>query len=191
MLVRINKFFKVVFQPKYLFCTNVTLSTCLSSLGDILEQKYEILTKEQNEWDRKRTLHMGIAGTTVGIFSHYWYIFLERKLPQKSLPSVAKKIFLDQLIGTPLNIMTLLVTLHILHRKNYEEFKSDVRNRVWRLYFGELLVWTPAQFVNFYFLPLRYRVLYDNLLSLAYDVFVSYVMHDLPEDVIKRSQKYP
>lgn len=188
MLLRINKLISVVFQPKYLLCTNVTLSTALSALGDILEQRLEILNGEQNVWDKKRTSNMGISGTTVGFFSHYWYLFLEKKIPTQNIRSVAKKIVLDQLIGTPIGISTLLITLCLLQRKSMREFKDDMKHRVWRLYFGEVLIWTPAQFINFYFVPYRYRVLYDNLISLAYDIFVSYVMNDLPEDVIKRTK---
>ena len=42
---------------------------------------------------------------------------------------------------------------------------------------AEWLLWPPAQFVNFYFLPTRYRVAYDNLISLIYDVYTSHVKH--------------
>jgi protein Mpv17 len=45
------------------------------------------------------------------------------------------------------------------------------------LYVAEWLLWPPAQFVNFYFLPTRYRVAYDNLISLIYDVYTSHVKH--------------
>lgn len=177
---------KVVFHPKYLLCTNVTLSTTLAALGDVLEQKYEILTKEELLWDKKRTLQMGVAGTTVGLVSHFWYMYLEKIVPQSGLRAVARKLVLDQLIGSPICISTLVVTLSLLHGCTFEEFKDEVKRKTWRLYLGECIIWTPLQFINFYYLPIQYRLLYDNLISLAYDIFASYVMHDLPEDVAKR-----
>lgn len=36
--------------------------------------------------------------------------------------------------------------------------------------------------INFFFLPLRYRVLYDNTISLGYDVYTSYVKHEIPTE---------
>lgn len=39
-------------------------------------------------------------------------------------------------------------------------------------------VWPVAQFVQFQFLPHRYRVLYDNTISLGYDVYTSYVINE-------------
>jgi len=44
-----------------------------------------------------------------------------------------------------------------------------------QLYIAEWFIWPPAQFVNFYFLPTRLRVIYDNTISLGYDMYTSHV----------------
>ena len=44
-----------------------------------------------------------------------------------------------------------------------------------QLYLAEWFIWPPAQFVNFYFLPTRFRVVYDNVISLGYDMYTSNV----------------
>ena len=44
-----------------------------------------------------------------------------------------------------------------------------------QLYLAEWFIWPPAQFVNFYFLPTRFRVIYDNAISLGYDMYTSHV----------------
>lgn len=38
-------------------------------------------------------------------------------------------------------------------------------------------VWPPTQFINFYFLPVRYQVLYINAVTMFYNVFLSYIKH--------------
>ena len=44
-----------------------------------------------------------------------------------------------------------------------------------QLYLAEWFIWPPAQFINFYFLPTRFRVVYDNVISLGYDMYTSHV----------------
>lgn len=40
------------------------------------------------------------------------------------------------------------------------------------------VVWPTAQVINFWILPNRYRVLYDNTISLGYDVYTSAVINE-------------
>lgn len=39
-------------------------------------------------------------------------------------------------------------------------------------------VWPTAQVINFWILPNRFRVLYDNTISLGYDVYTSAVINE-------------
>lgn len=38
-------------------------------------------------------------------------------------------------------------------------------------------VWPPTQFINFYFLPVKYQVVYINAVTMLYNVFLSYIKH--------------
>jgi protein Mpv17 len=57
------------------------------------------------------------------------------------------------------------------------EVIQEMKIKAWRLYAAEWVVWPPAQIINFYILPTRFRVLYDNTISLGYDVYTSRVKH--------------
>lgn len=39
------------------------------------------------------------------------------------------------------------------------------------------VIWPPTQFINFYFVPVKYQVVYVNLITVLYDIFLSYVKH--------------
>lgn len=165
------------FSDKFLLFTNVGISLSLSATGDVLEQHYEKFTGELEAIDPKRTTHMAISGVSVGVICHYWYKLLDARLPGRTMGVVMKKIVLDQLICSPVYISAFFVTLGILEQKPSAEVWEEMKQKAWKLYAAEWMVWPVAQFVNFYWLPTRYRVLYDNFVSLGFDVYTSQVKH--------------
>ncbi|KAH0560985.1 mpv17-like protein 2 [Cotesia glomerata] len=173
-----NSVRQILFSPKYLLYTNIGISVSLSAVGDTLEQHYEILKGEWNEWCPKRTTNMAISGMSIGIFCHYWYQVLDARLPGKTIGTVLKKVIVDQIICSPFYIGIFFITLALLERKNWSELKTEVKDKAHKLYLAEWIVWPPAQIINFYFLPTRFRILYDNTISLGYDVYTSKVKHN-------------
>ncbi|XP_049537564.1 mpv17-like protein 2 [Anopheles darlingi] len=169
---------KTAFSRKYLLFTNVTISISLSGVGDIIEQHYEIYTKQQTAWDRQRTRNMSISGMTVGVFCHNWYNFMDRRFPGRALGLVLKKVLIDQTVASPIVIFLFFATLGVLKRSSWDDMCEEMRDKFLRLYTAEWVVWPPAQIINFYLLPNKYRVLYDNTISLGYDVYTSYVIND-------------
>lgn len=115
---------------------------------------------------------------SIGIVCHYWYKYLDAKLPGRTINIVLKKVFIDQLVCSPLCILMFFLTLGLLEKSNWSDLKNEIIKKAYRLYIAEWVIWPPAQIFNFYFLPTRYRVLYDNTISLGYDVYTSHVKYD-------------
>ncbi|KAJ8938440.1 hypothetical protein NQ314_011476 [Rhamnusium bicolor] len=174
------EFVTKAFNEKYLLLTNVVISVSLSGLGDVLEQHYEILTNQVQEWDKIRTRNMSLSGGSVGIVCHYWYQYLDKFLPGYTLRIVLKKIVVDQLMGSPIFISTFFITVAVLNSSTKEKCIQEIKDKAWKLYIAEWAIWPPAQFINFYLLPTKYRVLFDNTVSLGYDVYTSSVVHKNP-----------
>lgn len=168
---------RTLFSQKFLLYTNVGLSTTLSGLGDVIEQKYEVATGELSKWDPIRTRNMSLSGTTIGVVCHYWYAWLDRTIPGYTVRIVFRKILVDQLVGSPLAISTFFGTLGVLEGSTLPECIAEVKAKAWRLYVAEWMIWPPCQFLNFYVLSTKYRVLFDNLVSLGYDIYTSRVKH--------------
>uniref|UniRef100_A0A1A9W1G9 Mpv17-like protein 2 n=1 Tax=Glossina brevipalpis TaxID=37001 RepID=A0A1A9W1G9_9MUSC len=146
------------FSSKFLLFTNMGISCILGSAGDVLEQNYEIYEGELKRWNPIRTLHMGISGLSVGVVCHYWYQYLDNRLPNRTFKVVLQKIFLDQVVGSPIYIACFFITMGLLEKKSNQEILDEMREKAWKLYVAEWVVWPVAQFVNFYWLPTRYRV---------------------------------
>ncbi|XP_026737873.1 mpv17-like protein 2 [Trichoplusia ni] len=171
----------VAFSRKYLFCTNVLISMGISMCGDVLEQTYEIQTKQQASWDFERTSQMAFSGSTAGCLCHHWYIFLDKVIIGRTFDMVIKKLVLDQCICSPIIILSFFATVAIFEDDPIENLTEEVSEKFWTLYKAEWVVWPPAQIINFYLLPTRYRVAYDNTVSLGYDVYTSHVKHAKPK----------
>lgn len=178
VLPKFSSVFKKAFSKKYLLATNLTLSISLSGIGDIIEQNYEIMNKEIEELNFKRTKNMCISGLTLGLVCHYWYQGLDRCLPGSTLRMVMKKLVADQFIASPICIATFFLTLGYLEGTSKEVFIQETKQKAIKLYVADWMVWPPAQFINFYLLPYQYRILFDNTISLGYDIYTSRVQHE-------------
>lgn len=176
IMKRIRNLSQKAFSKKYLLCTNVCISISLSAVGDSIEQNYEIIKGELENYSSTRTKNMSCAGATVGVMCHYWYQFLDKRLIGRTFSVVTKKVILDQFICSPLVISMFFLTLGILEKSTSEEIINEIKGKAWKLYVAEWVVWPPAQVISFYWLPTKYRVLYDNIISLGYDVYTSKVI---------------
>ncbi|XP_063623419.1 mpv17-like protein 2 [Cydia splendana] len=169
---------RAAFSRKNLFYTNVLISIGISTMGDMLEQSYEVYRKKIPGYDLNRTAQMGFSGATAGVICHHWYNILDRIIIGRSLDMVIKKLMLDQFVSSPIIILSFFATVAIFEENPWENFTDEVRDKFLILYKAEWVVWPPAQIINFYFLPTKYRVLYDNTISLGYDIYTSKVKHD-------------
>ncbi|EDW82141.1 uncharacterized protein Dwil_GK25287 [Drosophila willistoni] len=179
-LQKLREWHTAAFSKKFLLFTNVGISLSLSCVGDVLEQHLEIYCGEIERFDKTRTTHMATSGVTVGVICHYWYQMLDKRMPGRSMRVVAKKIILDQLICSPVYISVFFVTLGLLENKDRHEVWEEIKDKAWKLYAAEWTVWPLAQFINFYWIPTHYRIFYDNIISLGYDVLTSKVKHKKP-----------
>lgn len=111
----------------------------------------------------------------VADFQIFRYELLDYKIKGNSLGKISYKIFLDQVIGAPVYVAMIFIVLGFLEGKSYDEVLTEIKVKGWDVYVANLIVWPAAQFINFYFLPPQYRVLYINFVTLLFDVYLSFV----------------
>ena len=166
---------EVLFSRKYLLFTNTGITLTLGCTGDIIQQRYEILCKRQSHWDPQRTKRISVTNLFIGPTCHFWYLILDALFPGRKVGMILKKILLDQIIFSPVNISMFLVIMGLQEEMTGKEIIKDLKEKGKDLLVAEWIVWPPAQLINFFFLPTKYRVLYDNAVSLGFDYYYSYV----------------
>lgn len=182
----------VVFGKQNLLLTNCLISTAMGALGDSVQQHYDLITARINRKNHvenrkaeshvfcwKRTAHMSAAGFTTGLVSHYWYILLDKKLGSaRTLGVTCKKVLWDQILFSPVNLVVYFSTLGLLEASSPMRVKDEIIEKgLQQIYVAEWLIWPPAQFFNFMCLPLKYRILFDNIISFGFDIYSPYVKY--------------
>lgn len=69
-------------------------------------------------------------------------------------------------------------TLGICERSNWRHVKNELLEKGFEnIYVVEWFIWPPMQLINFALLPLRYRILFDNVISMGFDIYSPYVKY--------------
>lgn len=108
-----------------------------------------------------------------------WYIYLDKLMGRgRTQKLVLKKVLVDQIVFSPVNLLCYFTTVGLLERRSlryiYEEFKQKGMANIYLVEWG---IWPAAQWVNFYLLPMRYRILFDNVISFFFDIYSPYIKY--------------
>lgn len=189
---------------KYLLVTNTVSCGLMMAAGDVIQQRSEHWKKhcshkyfpstviaaspEEDEevtetissygHDYMRTRNMTVVGLLQGPFHHWFYTILDKVFPGRSAKSVLKKTFLDQSVASPTCLTIFFVGLGILESRKIEEIRKELKLKFGETWKVDCCFWPPAQCINFLFVPLHYRVLYTNAMTMVYDIFLSYMKYD-------------
>jgi Mpv17 / PMP22 family len=113
---------------------------------------------------------------------------LATTFPKLTFASVATRVALDQLAFTPIILSTFISSLwtleHVMDTNiaNEDDNKAppplDIPGRLYdtlpSLWMTNIAVWTPVQLFNFGFVAQRYQVLFANMISLAWNAYISF-----------------
>lgn len=135
------------------------------------------------------------VGSAQGPINHFFYGWLDGAITAVNLKNVSIKILLDQLIMSPVCILAFFYSAGLLDGQSTKECTEELKSKfltVYRVGFHSLdpmkvmiylfqtdwTVWPITQFVNFYFILPKYRVIYVNFVTMLYNVFLSYIKHE-------------
>jgi len=154
----------------------------LSALGDASAQTVELFSSHDlhvKRYDPVRTLRFAIFGASLGPLLGRWNAFLERALPLRStgghvsLPSLAKRVGADQLFMAPIGLTWFISSIGFMEGKNARQVGQKFEDIFVPAILANWKVWPFAQFVNFRYMPLPYRVPFQSTCGVFWTVYLS------------------
>lgn len=166
--------------------TKSITAAAVGTAGDGVAQSLELRYRDKSnrgQFDVRRTLvFASFAGLIGAPISHFWYLYLGRKFPGRTVRTISSRVALDQLAMAPLMLPLTLFYLDYGSRRfaHGEKQVSLVKESVQTAYRATLptlmanwTLWPFAQVVNFIFVPPEFQVLFVNVIGLGWNTYLS------------------
>ncbi|KAJ4476736.1 hypothetical protein J3R30DRAFT_326152 [Lentinula aciculospora] len=179
------------YQASFQSRPNTTLAVTggtFNALGDFVAQTCQNTYGKQEHtgptrYDIDRTIRFFCFGFAISPLIGRWNVFLERHFPLRassglgnvSLKALFKRVAADQIVMAPIGLSLFLGSMGMMERRSMAQIKQKFSD----LYTPALLtnwqVWPIAQFINFRFMPLPYRVPFQSTCGIFWTLYLSII----------------
>jgi protein Mpv17 len=136
-------------------------------------------------WDQDRTARMALFSCSLHpLWMHHWFNFMEFWRPSAPLSAptaqilraAGTKVLIDQLASAGAFHAVFLTTTTLMQGRSYAEVCAKLQRDWFTLVKASWSLWCVAHLVNFSVVPLHWRVVYSNVVSTGWAVFMSKMM---------------
>lgn len=148
------------------FLSQLGTAGILVTTADVIAQT---IVERKKKFEFKRTLVMAACGFMyIGPIVGMWFSALNR-WGFNAVINVA----LDQAIAAPLLISGFFFLQSVLMGKGWRAGKHRIFHELPTVYKVNVLVWVPAQLINFQLVPFQYRMLFAQTVALFWNCYLS------------------
>jgi Mpv17 / PMP22 family len=167
--------------------TKTLTSLVLFGLGDVMAQKLEHSEKAKGEHasdpfeiDSARLMRQAAWACIFTPLAHQWYKSLDLMVKGSGTVVVVKKTLLDQTTWTPVINSIFLSSMGLLATGDVSEAVNAVTTKLWPTLKVNWVVWPGLSAINLGLVPQQYRLLFVNIASLFWSVYLSRVANSKP-----------
>lgn len=143
------------------------------TIGDVLAQNF---IDPNADYDLMRTIRLGSFGFLIhGTTGHYFYGFLDSKMPGTAPTTVATKVAIDQVVWNPIFGCMFFGFLNFAEGKSWDDYTKKLQADLQTAVVGSWTVWVPAHIINFSYIQPSQRLLYINTIQIGYNIFLSFL----------------
>lgn len=159
------------------FVTNVMTTCTFMTAGDIISQT---IVQRNQDLDLKQTARFAMAGLIfVGPVVRCCLVAIDKVFgPTSSMIVLGKKLFVDQICIAPIFLACNISVLTILKNHSCDQVETELGNNYFTLLKLNYSFWPFVQVLNFYFIPLTYRVLFGSTAALMWNTLFSYRLYN-------------
>jgi len=126
----------------------------------------------------RRGVSLSLVGClAVGPLLAAWFDSLERWVPGKNKRAIFARTVLDQAIEVPVMISIIFSLSSLAEGHGLAFCLAKIQSKLLKTWRDCVGVWFPVQFVNQGFVPLKYRVIFQAVISFFWDAYLSIVSH--------------
>lgn len=158
--------------------TQAVTTGVIYGLGDIIaQQAVDRRTIREHKW--RRTVKVTLIGLCfTGPVIATWFKTLDKIFgPTITAKDAVKKMLVDQLAFAPVLFLCLLPLFSFTQGNNWPQTKEKLSKEYFNTLMGCYKLWPGVQLINFYIIPLKFRVNFTNVVSLGWNTYVAWVAH--------------
>lgn len=161
--------------------TSGMTSCVLSSVGDLLAQYLQSTnSKDDFSFDPIRTARMAAFGLLwYGTSTYYFFNLMEYLFPGRVLGNFLKKLAVSQLMFGPY-ILTSVFTWNLCLTGNAHLLPQKLKKDLVPSAIDGWKFWIPAGCLLFFFVPLKYQVLFQSSCGVLWTGYLSYSSSQRP-----------
>jgi len=170
--------------------TNCVVFGSLSGLAELSQQV--LLHKVFPPKGDRRSLDWPAVGRYVvlgaAVFSPvltYWYRWLDRVLPGTTAKVVMQKVAMDIVVMDVPFYTAFYTVLNMLEGRSLKDAWAEVKAKLIPTIIFSVLLWTPAQTINFRYVPPHLRVVYMACVTFL-ELNVLALMKRIPHEEVKK-----
>ncbi|KAK9319801.1 hypothetical protein V1517DRAFT_296624 [Lipomyces orientalis] len=163
--------------------TKPVLTQCLTTAflfgtGDIIAQTFSPDATLEGKYDYIRTARMCFHGGVVfAPLAMQWYRMVSTRIviPGRPAAEALARMAVDQMVWAPVGIATFYLSMGVLQLHSSEQIKQELQTKWSQTMVRNYAVWPAVQFVNFRMVPLEYRLMVVNFVSIFWNAYLSWI----------------